>query len=156
MGTTTISVRAVDAAGNVTDRQFTYTVNAPPVPPVRPTSGPVTVVTPIGLGPAASTRPALVLSPRGLRAARHVRLRTARRRGLRVSFATPSGSRLAVVRLFRAETLVATRTLNVTGTERRAVRFRVRRTGLYRVSVRVGATRNTLGPAQSIRSRVVR
>jgi hypothetical protein len=149
-GTTTIAARVTDAAGNVTDRSFTYTVNQPPAlaPPATPARPPV-----------ASTPSPKKLSASSLRAVKRIKVRTARRAGLRVSFLAPSGAKAAQVRLYRLaggrKVLVKSRTLTLRGGKRHAVRFRVSRAALYATEVRVGPSFGALGPVSTIRTRVV-
>ncbi len=157
-GTTTISVRVTDPAGNFVDRAFTYTLADPP-PPAAPAAP--AAVTPVLAPPAiAALAPARSLSARALRAARRVRARTARRAGLRVSFVAPEGARVAVVRLYRTRdgrrVLVGRRTLAVRGGARHAVRFRPARRALYLTDVRVGPDAGALGTASQVFTRVIR
>ena len=155
-GATTIAARVTDAAGNFTDTQFTYNV-AKAAPPPAAAPAPVTVVTPVTV--AAPQR--VALNARSLRGAKRMRLRSARRRGLRISFAVQRGARVAQARLYRMKgsrkVLVESRSLNVFSSRRAAVRFRrINKAGLYLTEIRVGATRRTLGPASTIRTRVIR
>jgi hypothetical protein len=147
-GTTTISARVTDAAGNVTDRRLTYTVNRPAAPALA-------VITPVTVDqPQSALRASL------LKGVKRIKARTARRSGLRVSFLVPSGAKFARASLYRRvagrQVRVSTKTLSVRGGRRYAVRFRPRKAGLYVTEIQVGTGRNTLGPANAIFTRVVR
>ena len=155
-GTTTIAARVTDAAGNFTDTAFTYNVAAPPAAPA-PQPAPSTVIRPV----TPSAPSATGLHARSLRAAKRMKLRSARRNGMRISFAVQRGARVAQARLYRMKgsrkVLVESRSLQVFSSRRAAVRFRkISKAGLYLTEIRVGASRRTLGPASSIRVRVIR
>jgi hypothetical protein len=148
VGTTTLSVRVKDAAGNITDRVLTYTINAP-----------AAGATPLATSrPPASTSRLVATGSRSLRA----RLRTVRRSGLAARFRVSRGARVAVARLYRLRgsrrTRVATRSLAVRTGRVRTVRFPGRRlsTGRYLIQVRVGTSRARLGRALNIRVQIVR
>lgn len=166
-GTTVLSVRVKDDAGNVTDRTLTYTVDRPADPPAAAggssssSSSPAPIVAPPvqTLTAPSRTAPALVASARLVSRAR---LATVRRRGLSATFATPSGARFAVARLYRVNgkrrTLVATKSMTVEGASRESVRFAGRRlkAGRYAITLRVGAGRTSLGSPITIQVTVVR
>jgi Chitobiase/beta-hexosaminidase C-terminal domain len=158
VGTTTIDVRVTDAAGNTSDQLLTYTVNeaAAPAPPAVAAPAPF-VAPPVVVAP----QPARSLSARTLRARKRIKVRTARRSGMRVSFLAPRGAKVAQVRLYRKsgsrKILVESRSMRVSSNKRFAVRFRkVRKAALYVTEIRVGASRRTLGAPSIFRTRVIR
>jgi Chitobiase/beta-hexosaminidase C-terminal domain len=151
-GTTTLSARSTDAAGNVTDATFTYTVTAPVA------AG----LTPAQLAALAALRPAASqIAPR-ISAPRRVSARTVRRSGLLASFVAPRGARVALVRVLRVRgsrrTLVARRVVSVRGGRRTRVRIRSTRLvpGRYLIEVRVGPSRARLGRPRTVRTVIVR
>jgi Chitobiase/beta-hexosaminidase C-terminal domain len=159
-GTTTIGVRVTDAAGNVTDGTLTYTVNPPPAAPAAPPAAPPATPAPV-LAPLTLATPSRTLRAGILRSTRRIRTRTARRRGIRVAFRAPRGTRAARLRLYKvrgsSRHRLVQRTVR-TRAGRRAFRLRSRRLrpGLYRITVRVGASRATLGRARTKMVRLVR
>ena len=110
--------------------------------------------------PSAQRPSAAPLTP--LRAARlvtrsRVSLRAARRNGIRATFAVPAGARIARVELRRGGRTVVSRTIKVRGGTRQSIRLsgaRLRK-GSYRLVVRVGSARNSLGPATVTLVRIV-
>jgi hypothetical protein len=161
LGATTISWWAKDALGNVSSGALDYELTRAPDP--APAGG-----TQSGGGgaiaAAASLLPAGPVSLPGLAGAqgvagiqvsRSMRLATARRLGITVSFLAPRGSRAAEVRLIErrggVRRRLATRQLPVRGGERVVVRLRdatVRRrlaAGRYEVEIRTGPSPANLG-----------
>jgi hypothetical protein len=159
-GTTTIAARVTDAAGNATDRQFRYTVNRPAA--LAALAG---LAAPAAAQPSATVRGSVTAQRSALRAspieaAKRITARTARRSGLRASFHAPSGAKVARARLYRMaagrKVPISTKTLSVRGGRRHAVVFRPKTAGLYIVEIQVGTAANTLGPASTVRTRIVR
>jgi hypothetical protein len=164
IGTTTLTVRVTDAAGNVTTSTLRYVINRPAAPapaaqqqapapaPIAQIASPV-VVQPSAFRPAA---PALKAS------VKRVKLSAARRKGLSASFVAPSGAKVAVARLYRTSgakrTLLGTKRFSVRAGRRQSVKFAggKLKAGLYLVEVRAGASRTALGAPGLVRMRVVR
>jgi len=148
-GTTTIAARVTDAAGNVVDKQFAYTVNPAAAPAVAP------VVIQPSTTPAA---PSLTASL--LKASKRIKLRTVRKNGLRVSFQVPKGAKAAKVRLYRKvgnrRIRLSSKNITVRGGRRMAVTFRPTKAGLYTTEIRLGASLTSLGAAKTINTRVIR
>ena len=106
--------------------------------------------------PAAPGAAAATLAVRGLRVPAHVALATALAEGIEASFVPRAGSLVAEVRLSAGGRLVARRLVGVRAGRRSVAHVRADglRRGAYKVSVRAGAGRATLGPAVVARVRV--
>lgn len=103
-----------------------------------------------------------------LRARSRVRLRSARRSGIRVSFVAPEGANVVRVQLFRgsrsaqADQPVGERTVQLSRTGRHAVRINARsvrralRRGVYRIVISAGQSEDSLNQAVGKRIRIVR
>jgi hypothetical protein len=148
-GTTTIAARVTDAAGNVVDKAFTYTVSPVAAPAVAP------VVIQPSTTPAA---PSLTASL--LKASKRVKLRTVRKSGLRVSFQVPSGAKAGKARLYRKvgnrKVRLSSKNMTLRGGRRAAVTFRPTKPGLYINEIRLGASLTSLGAAKTVNTRVIR
>jgi Chitobiase/beta-hexosaminidase C-terminal domain len=163
VGTTTLTVRVTDAAGNVTTSTLRYVVNPVPAPAPAPRAAApapvVQIAPPLVVQPSAVFRPA---APSLKAAGKRVKLSVARRKGLTASFATPRGAKLVVARLYRTRgtkrTLIATKRMSVRANRRHAIKFAggKLKTGLYLFEVRAGASRTALGAPGVVRVRVVR
>jgi hypothetical protein len=170
-GDTTIAVRVTDVAGNSTDHSLSYTVNRPPAQPSQVTAGNPPVGEPLfpgpGLpGPAGPQNPgtgptilAATLRVPGTK----IRLRAARRTGLQALFSGPAGVKVARARLYRVsgtkQRRMVSRSLGIRAGREYRVKFAGRRKltiGRYIVEVRVGSAAASLGPASTIRIRIVR
>jgi hypothetical protein len=131
-------------AGVISGARLTLPKNTAPPP----------VVAPLPAAPVVAPVAPLGLHVAGIRA-RDVKLSAVRRRGLRLTFTMPAGSRVAVVYLRRAGKLVARRVVHGTGEQR--VRFTRRlHAGTYVVSLSTGATAAKLFAAGKTTVRIVR
>jgi hypothetical protein len=163
--TTTISVRAADAAGNVSTFKQSYTVANPPAPtpPAPPAQQQQQQVQ---QAPAPIVAQSARLLARSIRMARRMSASSARRRGIATSFVAPAGTTAADLRLYKtvangasasARRLVLRRTVKAKpGTNRVRLRSRRLSAGLYTLEVRVGSSRSTLGSASILRIRLTR
>jgi len=131
--------------------------------PLSLTKGPAPAAPAGGaIQPAPSSQRPSAAPATPLRAARvvtrsRVALRAARRNGLRATFAVPAGARIARVELRRGGRTVVSRTITVRGGTRQSVRLsgaRLRK-GSYRLVIRVGSARSSLGPATVTLVRIV-
>jgi hypothetical protein len=103
-----------------------------------------------------------------LRTRSRVRLRSARRSGIRVSFVAPEGANVVRVQLFRGsraaqnDQAVGQRTVQLSRTGRHAVRINARsvrralRRGVYRIVISAGQSEDSLNQAVGKRIRIVR
>jgi hypothetical protein len=162
LGTTTLTVRVIDAAGNVTTSTLRYVINRPPAPPVQPAppAPPAQRIAPPVIVQPSAVRPA---APSSLKvASKRLKLSAARRKGLSASFLAPSGARVVVARLYRTSgatrTLISSKRISVRAGRRYTAKFAggKLKTGLYLVEVRAGQSSSALGAPGVIRLRVVR
>jgi hypothetical protein len=150
-GTTKLNVRATDAAGNVTDRSFTYTVTAAEA--VQP---------PVLIPPLIQSVSLPDLRVEGLTLGRRVGLRAARRAGMGVIVHVPRAGKVVRIRVLRGTRIVETTTRTATRDgvmELRLPRARNARRamsrGVYTVQVQVGQDLQHLGQVAIKRFRVV-
>jgi len=124
VGSTTVTARATDAAGNVTRQQFAYVIEAPPAPAAAP--APV-VVTP--LAPATQVFDVRAMRVTSFVLRRSYRLGAVRYDGLGVLYKAPAGADAVTFAIYRAGSRkpVAKRTVRARGTGRQVVRLRSKR-----------------------------
>jgi Chitobiase/beta-hexosaminidase C-terminal domain len=138
VGTTTINTSTTDAAGNVTERSFTYVITAPVA--ATPVAQAVQVIAP-ALAPRAP-RVSLKVARSSYRLAGSTRLRSARRNGVRVLYSAPAGADRMRFTVYRsagasARRALVKRTVRVRpGLRSVALKWRGMRAGRYVLEVR--------------------
>jgi hypothetical protein len=142
-GATKLNVRVTDAAGNVTDKSFTYTVNRP-----------VAAAAPVVIPPVIKSIALSKLQVERLTLTKRIALRSARRSGINAVLYAPDGAKVARIRVLRRKRIIQTITRTISRDGVIEVRLptgkktrRALRRGVYTIEIRVGQSAANLGPA---------
>lgn len=179
-GSTTIAARVTDAAGNITDKEFAYTINRPA--PAAETTTPAAPLT--SPGSAVTTTPGLATTPDGpaataaasaqskpylrmLATAPRVKRSRASKKGLRVLMRVADDAKVVRIRVYRklnngARLLIGTTYRNpakagrYTATLSAPALRRKLRIGTYEIEATPGASRTNLGTISRYAFKIVK